>query len=141
MGLELLLAVGLELALRLRPELGLLRLAVGPRPLRGVRALARLLELARVGLRRLSRLRGSWLTVAGLARLNRPTLLALAGLLLRILASARVSPPVRHRVVLRDVVLSDAAAGPWLLMSLRFGARPHSARTVAVSQRSAGNHC
>ena len=141
MGLELLLAVGLGLALRLRPELGLLRLAVGPRLLRGVRALARLLELARVGLRRLSRLRGSWLTVAGLARLNRPTLLALAGLLLRILASARVAPPVRHRVVLRDVVLSDAAAGPWLLMSLRFGARPHSARTVAVSQRSAGNHC
>lgn len=141
MGLELLLAVGLELALRLRPELGLLRLAVGPRPLRGVRALARLLELARVGLRRLSRLRGSWLTVAGLARLNRPTLLALAGLLLRILASARVAPPVRHRVVLRDVVLSDATAGPWLLMSLRFRTRPHSARTVAVSQRSAGNHC
>lgn len=141
MGLELLLAVGLGLALRLRPELGLLRLAVGPRPLRGVRALARLLELARVGLRRLSRLRGSWLTVAGLARLNRPTLLALAGLLLRILASARVAPPVRHRVVLRDVVLSDATAGPWLLMSLRFRTRPHSARTVAVSQRSAGNHC
>lgn len=141
MGLELLLAVGLGLALRLRPELGLLRLAVGPRLLRGVRALARLLELARVGLRRLSRLRGSWLTVAGLARLNRPTLLALAGLLLRILASARVAPPVRHRVVLRDVVLSDATAGPWLLMSLRFRTRPHSARTVAVSQRSAGNHC
>src|SRR5690606_31116658 len=116
-GLELLLAVGLELALRLRPELGLLRLAVGPRPLRGVRALARLLELARVGLRRLSRLRGSWLTVAGLARLNRPTLLALAGLLLlRILAPARVAPPVRHRVVLLDVVLSDPTAGPWVLL-------------------------
>ena len=150
MGLEL----GLELGL-LRLEL---RLAVGVRLLRGVRSLARLLELARVDLRRGSRLCWSWLcgprlAVSGLrgpwlrwsrlaiARLNRPALLPLSGLLPRILASARVAPPVRHRVVLRDVVLSDAAAGPWLLMSLRFGARPHSARTVAVSQRSAGNHC
>lgn len=140
--------MGLELGL-LRLEL---RLAVGVRLLRGVRSLARLLELARVDLRRGSRLcwswlcgprlavsglRGSWLRGSRLAiaRLNRPALLP------RILASARVAPPVRHRVVLRDVVLSDAAAGPWLLMSLRFGARPHSARTVAVSQRSAGNHC
>ena len=151
--------MGLELGL-LRLEL---RLAVGVRLLRGVRSLARLLELARVDLRRGSRLcwswlcgprlavsglrgswlRGSWLRGSRLAiaRLNRPALLPLSGLLPRILASARVAPPVRHRVVLRDVVLSDAAAGPWLLMSLRFGARPHSARTVAVSQRSAGNHC
>lgn len=146
--------MGLEPGL-LRLEL---RLAVGVRLLRGVRSLARLLELARVDLRRGSRLcwswlcgprlavsglRGSWLRGSRLAiaRLNRPALLPLSGLLPRILASARVAPPVRHRVVLRDVVLSDAAAGPWLLMSLRFGARPHSARTVAVSQRSAGNHC
>ena len=146
--------MGLELGL-LRLEL---RLAVGVRLLRGVRSLARLLELARVDLRRGSRLcwswlcgprlavsglRGSWLRGSRLAiaRLNRPALLPLSGLLPRILASARVAPPVRHRVVLRDVVLSDAAAGPWLLMSLRFRTRPHSARTVAVSQRSAGNHC
>src|SRR5699024_608138 len=88
--LPLCLGMGLELGL-LRLEL---RLAVGVRLLRGVRSLARLLELARVDLRRGSRLcwswpcgprlavsglRGSWLRGSRLAiaRLNRPALLPL----------------------------------------------------------------
>lgn len=84
--------------------------------------------LARLAVRRLAR---SGLNRSRSARLTLRRLLGLVG----VLAPARVTPPVRHGVVLREVALNGPWAGLWSSPSLRSRASRCPARPVAVSQR------